>query len=71
MQAAIPLLAERKEKIFSLTSPSYRAHWEGPRVVYQRTGQLPDGRLTFRYAPERPTTGKVRVARHPPATSKG
>jgi hypothetical protein len=24
-----------------------------------------DGRQPFRYAPERPTTGKVRVARHP------
>jgi hypothetical protein len=26
----------------------------------------PSGRLPFRYAPERPTTGKVRVARNPP-----
>jgi hypothetical protein len=28
----------------------------------------PDGRQPFRYAPERPTTGKVRVARHPTGT---
>jgi hypothetical protein len=29
--------------------------------------QLPVGRQTFRYTPERPTTGKVRVARNPGA----
>src|SRR6266481_9787208 len=31
---------------------------------------LPVGRQPFRYAPERPTTGKVRVARQPPGTRK-
>ena len=29
-----------------------------------------DRRQPFRYAPERPTTGKVRVARYPPRTQK-
>ena len=29
---------------------------------------LPGGRQPFRYAPERPTTGKVRIARNPPRT---
>jgi hypothetical protein len=29
-----------------------------------------DRRQPFRYAPERPTTGKVRVARHPLATGR-
>jgi hypothetical protein len=31
---------------------------------------LMDGRQPFRYAPERPTTGKVRIARHPTTIRK-
>ena len=33
-------------------------------------GWLPDCRQPFRYTPERPTTGKVRVARNPPTMGK-
>jgi len=36
-----PLLAERKEKNFSLTSPSYRAHFVS---YFAKIGAKPEGR---------------------------
>src|ERR1700730_3141375 len=43
-------------------------NWE-PRGVLGGSFWV-DGRQPFRYAPERPTTGKVRIARQPLGTQK-
>jgi hypothetical protein len=48
-----------------LGNPAFRAEGQYRNGFLEAPDELfPDGRQTFRYTPERPTTGKVRVVGH-------
>src|ERR1700736_4148499 len=77
---------EHWERIYATKAPDqvswYCPHLNASLELVERTpshslshftsasGFWVDGRQPYRYAPERPTTGKVRVARNPPRTQK-